>query len=112
MSEVLSLTAQMREELGTGASRALRRSGMVPATIYGSEKAALSIAVEEKELTKYYRRPQYMSQVIQFEIGGKKHKALPKDIQLNPLTEVVSHADFVFLENHFHQQQELGPQIN
>ncbi len=99
MSEVLALTAQMREELGTGAARSLRRKGMVPATIYGLGKEALSIAIEEKELTKYYRKPQYMSQVFQFEIGGKKHKVLPKDIQLNPITEVVSHADFVFLEN-------------
>jgi len=99
MSEVLSLVAQMREDLGTGASRALRRSGMVPATIYGAGKEPLSIAVEEKELTKYYRKPQYMSQVIQFEIGGKRHKVLPKDIQLNTITEIVSHADFVFLEN-------------
>ena len=62
MSEVLSLTALTREELGTGVSRALRRSGMVPATIYGGGNCALSIAIEEKELTKYYRRPQYMSQ--------------------------------------------------
>lgn len=99
MSDVLSLVAQMREELGTGSARALRRSGMVPATIYGAGKDPLSIAVEEKELTKYYRKTQYMSQVIQFEIGGKRHKVLPKDIQLNPITEVVSHADFVFLEN-------------
>lgn len=99
MSEVLALTAQIREELGTGAARSLRRKGMVPATIYGLGKEALSIAIEEKELTKYYRKPQYMSQVFQFEIGGKKHKVLPKDIQLNPITDVVSHADFVFLEN-------------
>ena len=27
------------------------------------------------------------------------NKVLPKDIQLNPITEVVSHADFVFLGN-------------
>lgn len=99
MSEVLALTAQIREELGTGAARSLRKKGMVPATIYGLGKEALSIAIEEKELTKYYRKPQYMSQVFQFEIGGKKHKVLPKDIQLNPITDVVSHADFVFLEN-------------
>lgn len=99
MSEVLSLIAQMREEIGTGAARALRKSGMVPATIYGAGKGALSIAIEEKEITKYYRKPQYMSQVFQFEIGGKKHKVLPKEIQLNPITEVVSHADFVFLES-------------
>lgn len=99
MSDVLALTAQIREEVGTGAARNLRRKGMVPATIYGSGKETLSVAIEEKELTKYYRKPQYMSQVFQFEIGGKKHKVLPKDIQLNPITDVVSHADFIFLEN-------------
>jgi large subunit ribosomal protein L25 len=40
-----------------------------------------------------------MSQVFQLEIGSKKHKVLPKDIQLNPITDVVSHADFIFLGN-------------
>lgn len=99
MSEVLTLAAEMREELGKGASRALRRKGMVPATIYGAGKEPMSIAVEEKELTKYYRKPQYISQVIQFEIGQKKFKVLPKAIDLHPTIEIVRHADFVFLEN-------------
>lgn len=99
MSEVLTLAAEMREELGTGASRALRKRGMVPATIYGAGKEPMSIAVEEKELTKYYRKPQYISQVIQFEIGQKKFKVLPKTIDLHPITEIARHADFVFLEN-------------
>ena len=99
MSEVVSLIAQIREEVGTGASRSLRKKGMVPATIYGTGNNTLSIAIEEKEITKYYRKPQYMSQVFQLEIGSKKHKVLPKDIQLNPITDVVSHADFIFLGN-------------
>ena len=99
MSEVLTLAAEMREELGTGASRALRKRGMVPATIYGAGKEPMSIAVEEKELTKYYRKPQYICQVIQFEIGQKKFKVLPKAIDLHPITEIARHADFVFLEN-------------
>ena len=99
MSEVLTLAAEMREELGTGASRALRKRGMVPATIYGAGKEPMSIAVEEKELTKYYRKPQYISQVIQFEIGQKKFKVLPKAIDLHPITEIARHADFVFLKN-------------
>lgn len=99
MSEVVSLIAQIREEVGTGASRSLRKKGMIPATIYGTGKNALSIAIEEKEITKYYRKPQYVSQVFQLEIGSKKHKVLPKDIQLNPITDVVSHADFIFLGN-------------
>lgn len=99
MSEVVMLAAELREELGTGASRALRRKGMIPATVYGSGKESLSIAIEEKEITKYYRRPQYMSQLFELEIGQKKYKVLPKDISLNPITDIVNHADFVFLEN-------------
>ena len=105
MTEILTLTAEMREEKGTGAARALRKKGMVPATIYGAGKAPMSIAVEEKELTKYYRRPQYISQIIQFEIGQKKYTVLPKAIDLNPLTEIVSHADFVFLEAKMQKMQ-------
>jgi len=99
MSKVLTLAAEMREELGKGASRALRIKGMVPATIYGAGKEPMSIAIAEKEITKYYRKPQYISQQIQFEIGQKKYKVLPKAIDLNPITEIVRHADFVFIEN-------------
>jgi large subunit ribosomal protein L25 len=99
MSEILSLTAEIREELGTGSARELRRRGKVPATIYGAGKKPLSIAIEEKEITKCYRKPQYISQIIQFEIGEKKHKVLPKAIDLHPITDVVYHADFVFLES-------------
>lgn len=105
MSEVLSLTAEIRDELGTGATRALRRRGRVPATVYGAGKKPLSISIEEKEITKNYRKPQYMSQIIEFEIGGKKHKVLPKAIDLHPITDVVYHADFVFLENKMQKLQ-------
>lgn len=99
MNKVLALKAEIRDKLGTGASRSLRKKGMVPAVIYGLGKKALSISIEEKELTKYYRKPQYMSQVFHLEISGKEHKVLPKDIQLNPITETVSHADFISLES-------------
>jgi large subunit ribosomal protein L25 len=99
MSEVLSLAAKNRDSLGKGASRALRKEGMVPAVVYGAGKKPISIAIEEKEITKYYRKPQYISQVIEFELEGKRFKVLPKAIDLHPITEMVRHADFVFLED-------------
>ena len=105
MTEILTLAAEMREESGTGAARALRRRGMVPATIYGAGKTPVSIAIEEKEITKYYKKPQYISQLIQFEIGQKKYKVLPKAIDLHPINEVVRHADFVFLESKMQRMQ-------
>lgn len=99
MSEVVTLAAELREDLGTGAARSLRRKGRVPAIIYGAGKEPLSISVEEKEITKYYRRPQYLSQLFELEIEQKKYKVLPKAIELHPITEMVNHADFVFLES-------------
>lgn len=98
MSNVISLQAEVRDGVGTGSARALRAAGKVPATIYGAGKKPLSISLAEKEMTKYYRLPQFISQVFELEIGEKKHKVLPKDIQLHPVKEVVTHVDFVFLE--------------
>ncbi len=98
MSEVVSLVAELRESVGTGSARELRRNGIVPAIIYGAGREPLSIAVSEKEMMKYYRKPQFISQIFEFEIGEKKHKVLPKDVQLHPISDFVRHIDFVFLE--------------
>ncbi len=97
MSEML-LSADIRENLGTGASRALRRKGLVPATVYGAGHKAMSITVQEKEITKLYRRHGFTSTVIELNVEGKKHKVLPKTVSLHPITDIVNHADFVFLD--------------
>lgn len=98
MSEVVALSAEVRESLGTGGARALRRTGMVPAVIYGAGKKHLNISVEEKEITKLYRKAGFTSSVIQLEIGEKKHKVLPQAVELHPITDIVRHVDFVYLE--------------
>lgn len=105
MTQILTITAEIRKEFGTGAARALRRKGMVPATIYGAGQKPISIAIEEKEITKYYRKPQYISQLIEFEVGKNKYKVLPKAIDLHPINEIVRHADFVFLDKQMQKMQ-------
>lgn len=93
------LAAKVREELGTGSARALRRQGIVPATVYGKGKDPLSVGIEEKEITKLYRRKHFSSTVLEIEVNGKKHKVLPKAVSLHPITDIVNHADFVFLDD-------------
>ncbi|MEM1364212.1 MAG: 50S ribosomal protein L25, partial [Pseudomonadota bacterium] len=51
MSDNAELHAQMRDRVGKGASRELRRQDMVPAVIYGGKEAPLSIALPAKETT-------------------------------------------------------------
>jgi large subunit ribosomal protein L25 len=99
MSEIVALSAEMREDLGTGPARALRRAGMVPGVVYGHGKKSLNVSVEEKEITKLYRKPGFSTTVIQLEIGEKNHKVLPKVVDLHPIKDIVRHIDFVFLDS-------------
>ncbi len=96
MSDTLTLVADIRDAIGTGPSRALRRIGMVPATLYGADKKPMSISVPEKDITKLYRKHGFTSTAIQLEIGEKKHKVLPKCVDLHPVTDIVRHVDFVY----------------
>ncbi|WP_342267872.1 50S ribosomal protein L25/general stress protein Ctc [Candidatus Tisiphia endosymbiont of Empis tessellata] len=98
MSELLELAAEMREKFGTGVARYLRRKGMVPAIVYGAGKEVLAVSIEEKEITKHYRKPGFISTVIQIKVGSKTHKVLPKAVELHPITDIVRHVDFVHLE--------------
>ncbi len=98
MSELLELAAEMREKFGTGAARDLRRRGMVPAVVYGANKEPLSVSIEEKEITKHYRKPGFISTIVQIQLGNTIHKVLPKAVELHPITDIVRHVDFVHLE--------------
>jgi len=98
MNEVLELSAEMRDKFGTGVARDLRRKGMVPAIIYGAGRELLTVSIEEKEITKYYRKPSFISTIIQITVGTQTHKVLPKMVELNPITDIVRHVDFVYLD--------------
>jgi large subunit ribosomal protein L25 len=101
MGSVFALSAKKRTELGTGASRALRKSGMIPAVVYGAGKDNLSIAILEKEITRHYRKPCFISTVIELEVDKVKYKVLPKVVELHPTTDLVHHVDFVHLDSKF-----------
>ena len=50
MSDTTTINAEIREDVGKGASRRLRRAGKVPAVIYGGHQDPVTLAVEQEEL--------------------------------------------------------------
>jgi large subunit ribosomal protein L25 len=96
-NEARILIAEEREDIGTGAARALRRSHKIPAIIYGAGKETISISIEEKEVLKYYKQPSFSSTVIEIKLGDKVHKVIPQAVQLHPVKDLVRHVDFLFL---------------
>ena len=97
MSDTLSLPAEARERAGKGASRALRRSGRVPAVVYGGNEEPLAVHVEEKELRRQLGTGHFFNSVVEIEVAGKKVRTLPKDVAFHPVSDRPLHADFLRL---------------
>ena len=91
-----SLNANARNDLGKGASRRLRRNAdLVPAIVYGGDKAPQNIALEARELKKALENEAFYSHVIKLSIDGKKEDVLLKALQRHPAKPVIMHADFL-----------------
>ena len=91
-----SLNANARNDLGKGASRRLRRNAdLVPAIVYGGDKAPQNIALEARELKKALENEAFYSHVISLSIDGKKEDVLLKALQRHPAKPVIMHADFL-----------------
>lgn len=95
MSDVLKLAAQARDRVGKGASRSVRREGFVPAVIYGDKKEPLAIQVNAIGLEKLLNTGVFLNSVIEVEVGSKKHRTLPRDVQFHPVTDRALHVDFL-----------------
>jgi len=95
MSETLNLPAEARDRVGKGASRSLRRTGRVPAVVYGNNEAPLSVHVEEKELVRQLMTGHFFNSIVEIEVGGAKVRTLPKDVAFHPVNDRPLHADFL-----------------
>lgn len=97
MSETLKLAAELREKAGKGASRAVRRTGRVPAVIYGAGQSATPIHVEEKILVRQLSTGHFMNSVVELEVDGQTIRTLPRDVQFHVVTDRPIHVDFLRL---------------
>lgn len=95
MAEQATVVAELRERAGKGVARATRRSGRVPAVIYGDGKEPVMISLDGKELSKMANNPAFFNHLIKIDVGGKSHEVLPRDVQLDAVTDRPIHVDFL-----------------
>ena len=95
MSDTIALPAEPRERVGKGAARAVRRAGRVPAVIYGDRKDPLTISLDPRDVDRELHKPGFFATLYDVEVGGKKHRVLPRDVQLDPVSDRTVHVDFL-----------------
>jgi len=94
--EISELKATLRKDAGKGIARRLRKSGLVPAVVYGHKKDTLLLAVNSSELTKILKgKEENVFINLRVENGKIVEKfTLIKELQLNPVSGKFLHVDF------------------
>ncbi len=87
------LAAEMREDLGKGASRRLRRENKIPAVLYGAGRPAWSLTLKENQLMRNLQEESFYAAIIDLELEGKKQKVFLRDLQRHPSRPFVLHVD-------------------
>ena len=88
------IQASIRSEQGTGASRRLRKSGQVPAVVYGDKQEAQAIAVDHKQMFYALEKESFFTQLLKLNINGKEQDVIVRDYQMHPVKRQVQHIDF------------------
>jgi large subunit ribosomal protein L25 len=94
MSDNIQLNAEPRADSGKGASRRLRRTGMVPAIVYGGDSDPTSISLEHNKFSHQLENEAIYTQIIDLNIGKETEEVILRDLQRHPYKNKIIHADF------------------
>jgi large subunit ribosomal protein L25 len=94
MADDNKLTAEPREKFGKGAARKIRAAGKVPAVIYGHGTKPQHVTLPAHELGLILRKA---NAVLDLDISGKSQLALVKDVQKDPVHQILEHIDLIIV---------------
>lgn len=89
------LVAEKREGVGKGVARKLRATGRVPAVLYGGGMDPVPLSVDSRELYHLMHTGAGANVLIDLVVDGKKHLALPREIQRDHIRGTYVHVDFL-----------------
>ncbi len=98
MSKQVTLAAEPRTELGKGPTGRLRRTGRVPAIVYGYEVEPTALHVDALELYHALHTEAGRNVMIRLEVAGDTTLVFARDLQIHPVRQEVVHVDFLAVD--------------
>ncbi len=95
MSEDTKVQAELRESFGKGFARRLRAAGKIPAVIYGHGTEPVHVALPGHQVSLILRRA---NALLELDIEGKSQLALVKDVQKDPVHQIIEHVDLLVVK--------------
>jgi large subunit ribosomal protein L25 len=97
MRETQELRAEPRDGTGKGPAYQARQKGLVPAVIYGGDIEPQNVAVEYRSLERQYQTGSFTTTLLMLDVAGKKTRVIPREVQLDPVSDRPVHVDFMRL---------------
>ena len=94
MSDKVKFNAEDKKVQGTSSARAFRRSGMIPAIIYGGPVENKAVAIPENEFEKERKRGAFTTRLIDIMLDGKVITTIARAVQFHPVSGRALHIDF------------------
>lgn len=95
MAISFNIEAELRTDLGKGASRRLRHEEKFPAVVYGTGKDPVSLTLDHKKFLHNLENEAFYSHILSLSVDGKEEQVILKDLQRHPARIEIMHADFL-----------------
>ncbi len=92
--DVVTINGNPRTETGKKANKALRKEGQVPCVLYGGSEV-IHFSAKQFDFKQLIYTPEF--RLAELNIDGKVYKSILKDAQFHPVTENITHLDFIEL---------------
>ncbi len=95
MAKTYEVPAQIREDVGKGASRRLRRENKVPAVLYGATREPVSLTLEHDYILHAVDDESFHASILDLKVDdGRSQKVILRDLQRHPFKPRIQHVDF------------------
>ena len=98
MAQVQELKAEAREGRGKGPAYQSRQKGLIPAIVYGGKGEPQTVNVDFRTLERHIEKGSFLTTLLMLDVGGKKTRVIPRQLQLDPVSDRPVHVDFMRLE--------------
>ena len=89
------VVAEVRENFGKGYARRLRAAGKIPAVIYGHGTDPVHVSLPGHQVSLLIRRA---NAVLELDVAGKQQLTLVKDVQKDPVHQIIEHIDLLVVK--------------
>ncbi|MFE6967329.1 50S ribosomal protein L25/general stress protein Ctc [Agromyces sp. NPDC057679] len=95
MDDDNKVIAEARESFGKGAARKIRAAGKIPAVVYGHGTEPQHVTLPAHQVGLLIRKA---NAVLDLQIAGKSQLALVKDVQKDPVHQIIEHLDLIVIK--------------